>query len=43
MLPGLDQTYELSVLDGDDGCISPDSPQRIECIQLEYFDCSVVR
>ena len=40
MVSGSDQSNELSVLDGDDGSISPDCPQdiwRIDCI-IEVFD-----
>ena len=31
MASGIDQSDKLSVLDGDDGSVSPDSPQCIDC------------
>ena len=37
MVSGPDQSSELSMLDGDNGSISPDFLQQT--VQLEYFDC----
>ena len=41
MASGIDQTNELSMLDGDDGRVSPDTLQDISklTVQLEYFNC----
>ena len=37
----LDQSDELSVLDGDNGNTSPDVLERL-IVQLEYYDCLVL-
>ena len=41
MASGPDQSNELSVLDGDDGCVFLDYFEGLT-IQLEYFDRSVL-
>ena len=41
---GPNQSNKLSVLDDDDGSVSPDSPQDLLkglAVQLEYFNCLV--
>ena len=40
MVSGPDQSSEFSMLDGDNGSISPDFLQQT--VQLEYFDCSML-
>ena len=44
MVSRLDQSNELSKLDGDDRRVSPNFPQDIKVmiVPLEYFDCSVL-
>ena len=45
MVSSPNQSIELSLLDGNDEHISPDSPQdNMEGlnVQLEYFDCLVL-
>ena len=39
MLSDHDQSNELSMLDGDDGSVSPNYLEDLT-VQLEYFDCS---
>ena len=48
MVPGPDQSNELSMLDGDDRSVSPDSPHDIwkDCLynqRITVFDYSVLR
>ena len=46
MVSGSDQIIELSVLDGDNVSVSPDSPPKLFkelTVQLEYFNCLVLK